>query len=396
MRIRVLLINVLLLEVACGGLLWWFSHQEPGYFQIPWDFYTAQVDALSEAQLSRFRERAHDAQLGWDNRPTSQQVATNSVGAEYTVSFDTRGARSSPWSHQATLLSAYGDSHILADEVSDSQTWAVQLSDRLRVGVDNYGVAGYGPDQALLKLERHLQQGRVSPVVLLGMHEENIGRLLGNYRPFYLLRDGNVLGFKPRFQFSAQGLELIPNPLGVVSAREAVLQALEQAARTDFWWQENTRKLSLRPPFSLGAGDLLFTLLDEERLLPHPFKEPPKRFFSSCRYPSRWHDAEAVALVEALVERFVSLAQEYDFTPVLLMLPCMEHVPVPSYLQAVAALRQRFESQGLVLVDMHPVLVAQENFDPTRYRVRPEGGHLSEYGNGLVAEALARVLVGLR
>lgn len=388
---RVLLINLLLVELGCAGLLWWQRLAEPDYFTVPWSHYVSRVDALQAEDIAQARDGAYHALRGWDNRPGSSRTETNSVGRSYTVSFDERGARQSAWSRYATLLAAYGDSHVLADEVSDEESWAVQLSGELRAGVENYGVAGYGPDQALLKLEAHLAGGRPPPpAVLLGMHEENIGRMLNSYRPFYLQRVGDVLAFKPRFRLKAGTLELLANPLPRLETVDQVRSALDLAASTDHWWAENRRKIHLFPPFSWRAIDLMFTVMDEDRLLAHPFKVPPERFPSSCRLPSLWQDSEAQALMLALVDRFMGLAAEHRFYPILLFLPCVDHVPVPTYLDTLEEIRQRYAGRDLSVVDMHRVLVGAPNFDRSLYRIRPEGGHLSAYGNRLVADALSR------
>jgi hypothetical protein len=60
--------------------------------------------------------------------------------------------------HRATsardaVVLVAGDSYTHGDEVADSASFPASLERVLQVPVANFGVGGYGPEQALLKLE---------------------------------------------------------------------------------------------------------------------------------------------------------------------------------------------------------------------------------------------------
>ena len=64
----------------------------------------------------------------------------------------------------------------------------------------NFGVSGYGPNQALLALEVRLAEGVRTPIVILAMVNENLNRIMNNFCLFktYPVVD-MFLAFKPLF-----------------------------------------------------------------------------------------------------------------------------------------------------------------------------------------------------
>ena len=54
----------------------------------------------------------------------------------------------------------FGDSFSYSDEVLDNETWGEILGKKMKCQIYNYGVGGYGSDQALLKLQRILHNSK--------------------------------------------------------------------------------------------------------------------------------------------------------------------------------------------------------------------------------------------
>ncbi len=131
-------------------------------------------------------------------------------------------------------IAAFGDSFTHCDDVPDNAAWPYRLEhygDRWECL--NFGVGGYGPDQAYLRYQGFSPQLRAD-IVLIGFMSENIYRTVNVYRPFYYAKTGLPLA-KPRFILAGDGLELIPNPfskptdyLGFLDDPEAYLSKLEE------------------------------------------------------------------------------------------------------------------------------------------------------------------------
>ena len=100
---------------------------------------------------------------------------------------------------RAVLMTAFGDSFTHCDGVANSFTWEYLL-ERLNPALEvlNFGVGGYGTDQALLRYE--LEGMAFHPhIAILGFLPENIHRVVSVFRPFYFPMTGIPMS-KPRFK----------------------------------------------------------------------------------------------------------------------------------------------------------------------------------------------------
>jgi len=160
-------------------------------------FVQNHFDSIDDEYRISFINKAYDRELGWDNYPFSRHTATNTVGDEYSDSYGHDGSRDDGLPPKDLLIATYGDSFTEGGEVNNDETWQYFLGQSMGYDVKNFGVSAYGPGQALLKLKRHIDQGFVAPITILGIHEGNIGRTVNLFRPFFYPSTGAKLGFKP-------------------------------------------------------------------------------------------------------------------------------------------------------------------------------------------------------
>ena len=186
--------------------------------------YTLEPYALPVNQLSaRIAEHlAHkdvasiiyDQALGWDYRPSSQRqggaFSINSAGIRSRREFAEEPAA------DTLRIAVFGDSFTAGDDVSDDEVWSWQLERALRaagIGAEalNFGVGGYGMDQALLKwLHRGINYQ--PDIVIFGLQPENLKR---NVNVFRQLLDPSryTLPFsKPRYVLADGQLDLVNYP----------------------------------------------------------------------------------------------------------------------------------------------------------------------------------------
>ena len=162
-------------------------------------FYKPVVSPSYDDYLSK-----RDDLLGW---PSSKDFGRD--GSQY----DSSGSRIVPAfpdpSKDQSCISLYGDSFAWSAEVDDQHAWNNVLSTRIGCRVANYGVGGYGSDQAYLRYKRNSRDR--SNIIFLNHHSENILRNVNQFRD--LLYPGEGLGFKPRFVVDREGsLKLVPLP----------------------------------------------------------------------------------------------------------------------------------------------------------------------------------------
>ena len=225
----VILVNVIILEISSYAVALWARSYKPHYFQMPLSFYEEDLATIDDEYIEQFKSKAYSPILGWDNKPNTQRTQKNTAGLPWTATFDASGARTNSLFKYNTVISSYGDSHTLCAEVNDDETWQYYLSRKIEANVQNFGVGGYGTDQALLKLERNLKAGIQTPYVILGIHQENITRIVNTFRPFLRQRTRVKLGFKPRFVVENGNLKLIPNPMPQLNTLADAIQALSVA-----------------------------------------------------------------------------------------------------------------------------------------------------------------------
>jgi len=173
-------------------------------------FYTPAIYESYEDYLS-----IRDEVLGW---PPPELFTENDI-------YDSAGSRIIPAFPNPTdaqnCISLYGDSFTESAEVDNRHAWSNVLSILVRCRVANYGVSGYGSDQAFLRFEKNTDDS--SGIVFLNHLSGNIMRNVNQFRD--LLSRGEGIGFKPRFIIDENGsLKLIPLPtLSTEQYRDAVL-----------------------------------------------------------------------------------------------------------------------------------------------------------------------------
>jgi hypothetical protein len=163
-------------------------------------FYQPSISGAYEEYLL-----IRDELLGW---PAPQNLGTH---GEYDLS----GSRIIPaFDDPATsknCVSLYGDSFTWSAEVNNENAWSNVLSTLLDCRVGNFGVGGYGSDQAYLRFMRHVNDDAV--VVFLNHLSENILRNVNQFHDL-LYAGGAGIGFKPRFIVNdSDELELVTLPL---------------------------------------------------------------------------------------------------------------------------------------------------------------------------------------
>jgi hypothetical protein len=164
---------------------------------------------------------------------------------------DEIGARPVGKTTKNAKLAIFGDSYTWSSEVSDKEAWGYFLTHNRSVLTANFGVAGYGTDQAYLL---YLQKKDVvnAEIYALGLITENINRVFNVYRPFYNNAAHGQALTKPSAYLDDEGsLQFSPNPLlskeDIGKLRD--VSFLRTLGEKDFWY-ENSQKPTLSFPYS--------------------------------------------------------------------------------------------------------------------------------------------------
>lgn len=131
-------------------------------------------------------------------------------------------------------LAAYGDSFTYCYEVDFNACWTRQL-ERLMPDAEvlNFGVPGYGPDQAWLRYQ--LGGAGWNPcAVLIGSMAENVNRVVNRYRPFYWPHTFELA--KPRYLLQGDQLTLLPIPTRRAEDLKSARWVEENLGPHDAWY----------------------------------------------------------------------------------------------------------------------------------------------------------------
>jgi hypothetical protein len=155
---------------------------------------------LTKADYADYLNKRHKV-LGWP--------APSSFGGE---KYDQSGSRWIPAFVEAggAEVSLYGDSFTYGADVNHQQAWSNTLAKMLGVRVANYGVSGYGVDQAYLRFRERPddEAGTVVLTIIPDDLKRNLNQQYYFLTPLRHLR----FGLKPRFILQNHRLNLIPLP----------------------------------------------------------------------------------------------------------------------------------------------------------------------------------------
>ncbi len=243
-----------------------------------------------------------DDELGWPSPREAVSPPRDATGAKANPDFP-QGAKA--------CASVYGNSFVWGDDIPLAQGWVEQLSRKLGCRVANYGVSGYGTDQAYLRFTRMTKDD--APVALLGIFPENVMRNVNQYRQLigfnqtplvlkgrYLLDSAGHLAWIQRPRIDEGGyLRLLRDPASVVPHDYMLPDTRDGPVTLGFPYLLTAKRIALMP-----------------RLWTRITGSPSWGDFYRADHPSG-----ALALTVAIAEAFVRDAERRGKRTLVVMLP---------------------------------------------------------------------------
>lgn len=313
-----------------------------------------------------------DNELGWPD--------PGIFGHDY---YDEEGGRRNPdypdVSRVLPCISTFGDSFMAGHEVSHEHVWSVHLGRSLGCRVANFGVGGYGSDQAYLRYQR--MADKAPSVVVLGHLSENILRNSMRLRDLY--SGSREHGLKPRFIWGTHDeLELVPIPDIDADEFERVLGRASPplVLEHEYFYPGGPANTTLvSPPFTFS----LLRSLDHFRMAARLKGIPSYHAFYQPDHP-----ADGLRVTAGIFRNFARDVRQAGGHPFILLFAGPDDV---EFLQQnneaiYQPLIDIMDREGILYLDMAPVLLDHlGNRDPQELIVR---GHYNEEGNKLVATAV--------
>lgn len=281
-----------------------------------------------------------------------------------------------------TRIAAFGDSYVYCNEVGDAESWPAQLETGYQCEVLNYGVGGYGTDQALLRFRE--EGRRMKPrVVIIGFTSMMATRVVSRYRRFQDPGDGPW--FKPRFVLDGAGLKLLASPVGSRSDAERILAnpgVIAEFGREDYWYNPAVFEHRLYP---ISATYRLLAWAGHSMWLRYFHRD---RMFKGQILNE---ESESFNLLSRIFVEFASDVRAAGMDPVVLMLPARGDVNlfVDRKAASYETLRAHLEQLGMRVIDpVHALTSSSIAVDDLFY----SAGHYSPKGNAIVAGVIAEAL----
>jgi hypothetical protein len=320
--------------------------------------------------------------LGWDYPPGLAYEDAQGISYSHGI----QGERRCTTGFNTALIATYGDSFTYCDNAGDEDTWQNFLGNKLGTNVLNFGVGGYGTDQALLKYEQH--QGPPTKIVMLCVLPENINRVVNIYRPFYTYNDPLRLT-KPVFVRDGKNIRLISNPV----TSEAELskldqnQFLEALGNVDYWYQLDRRLPKFSFPYVLSLVSWRGPVFSEliQRI---PVS-------ASGRIRHSWNlfdEEEPLSIMCHIADRFVATAHSRGSEPLIVIMPHKDYVTeitdrgmvrVARFLEYLSGKNYPFFDAVTCIAEMKP---SKEELE------RWYESHATPQGNRVLAAILSRYL----
>ena len=299
--------------------------------------------------------------------------------------FDRSGSRPIPAfpAPGNACVSLYGDSFTWGDSVEDQHAWSNVLSKQIKCRTANYGVPGFGTDQALLYFEEN--NSDEAPVVLLNLFTGDIRRHVNQLRNF--ISDDPVFLLKPRFILQEGKLSFVPL---LTPSREEALKLSSNPASVlhheYFLPGGNSGIAYLHFPFTLS---LIKAFANEH--VQAKFKGIP----IWAEFYREDHPSNALKITFMIMKRFVASARDRGKIPVLAIIPNAHDIEYVretgkwSYGPLIALL----DAEQIEYLDMGPKLLEYlDGRDPCEITEKICYGHYANEGNLAIGSIVAEYL----
>jgi len=323
--------------------------------------------------------RIHSSRLGWT---TKSNGSTDLYQSNSSAIRSNREYAPTP-AENILRISTYGDSFTHGSDVGNHHTWQAFMENfKKNIEVLNFGVGGYGVDQAYL---RYLEKGKQfkSHFVFIGFMTDNNYRHVNTFRPFLNSHTGTPLS-KPRYIIRDGKPVLLPNQLQSMNDYKALLRdprkLLSRLGVNDYYYQHSYRSGRLDWAPSVRIAKILW-------------KEFSNSLYMEKDDGNRYDEkSEAFRLTCNLFDKFHEQVIKENSIPIILIFPNKEDMRAQKKynFKRYSPLITFLESKGYKYIDLMDAFDEAIKFYELSYLFHPS--HYSPLSNKLVAEHILRYM----
>ena len=339
----------------------------------------ARLQPLSSAEY-------HEAVAKVENISSTAIKANTNDGSRPSPGFD---------NSKPACVSLYGDSFTWADEVEDDQAWGHLLAERLNCRVANYGRAGYGIDQAVLRFENN-PNDKASINVLAFFSEDIVRHVTRNVGWVYPQIPNALPVTKPRFVIgSDKKLTLVPVENPDFNVYDKYIYEPASYVSKDFLVPGGESGLTIsRFPYTYRVLQSFFNYKIIAKIKGKPWYGD---FYEDT------HPTQALEISVGIVKRFVDLSNERGTQSMSVILPSiLDFVHYEKHGNWIyEPLASKLKERSITAVNIAELFLEQKAIGDvcelysTQTGKGECGGHYSVEANVLLADIMERLVLAL-
>jgi hypothetical protein len=340
-------------------------------------YLTPDSKDISKANFEDYMKMRHPI-LGWPSPSAFGGERFDGSGSRWIPSFPDTNTQ---------VVSLYGDSYTYGADVGHRDAWSNVLSKMIGARVANFGVGGYGTDQAYLRFKFNIDDH--AETVILTIFPDNLKRNVNQQRYFLSPHSGSVFGLKPRF---------IPADDSVRSVSLPEMNHSEFVASFD-----NPRGFFDHEFFipNTSDGPIVWSFPYSASIL-KAISFPQVRYLLAGKpgwygFLDENHPSGTLVVTALIIREFVSLAERRNKRAIVVTLP--SHTSYDFYKRsgelAMQPLLDRLKEVNVVAYDLTDGIhryLAKRDYSELKVSGLPIHQHFNAEGNRLIAELVYQLI----
>jgi len=289
---------------------------------------------------------------------------------------------SSKYNATEPCMEMYGDSFTWGDQVNKEYAWPTKVGELIKCRVLNFGVSGYGSDQALMRYQGNTIY---SEMVILNHLSENIIRNVNQFRN--LIFPSKAITLKPRFVIENGSLSYLKAP----KFQGQELGNIKHELTADYFVPDG--KSGIKSDFTFPYSLSLVKYMINHFHVSSKIKGKPRymQFYDSL------HPSRALDVTVKIIETFLKEAKSRNQIPLITIIPTcrdFEYFTLHGVLTYQPLLDQLKEKKINIFDFMLPIASRKSNFYKL-FKNNECKNHYNEEGNKLMAEIFVEHLRAL-
>ena len=218
--------------------------------KIPWIVTKEdEYPIFDKFKLIKFFDKTYDPLLGWNWKPFSkhQEKINNKNNNIFFGKFGERKLKKIKKNNYK--YASFGDSFVFCRYVKNDKTWQSYLTEYSKQNGLNFGVGNFGLDQVYIKYLRTNIPKNIK-TVYIGFVPETLSRCKCLWKHY--LEFNNIYAFKPKFILKNKKLFLIKNPIKSPYSFKNIKLIINSIKYKEFFYKENFLKYKFSFPYLIS------------------------------------------------------------------------------------------------------------------------------------------------